>query len=417
MRQPQIASLTGVRFIAAFSVAFGHALPVSLTILGTSPHGLTAIGMPLFFTLSGFIIHYSYAHAFAAGPNKAVANFAVARFSRIYPLYAALLLLQLAFTHMGPRLVATGGFPVLAAYIAGVTTWYPFEIDHSILAEWHYGISWSVATEFFFYVCYALFLYRLARIRNLRHAIVALVLCIMVTTTALSALLLVSDRWEPWVLAMFPDLPSRMQDFDNSFFRWAFYLSPYAQLPGFICGALTCQIYFLLRQRELKGRLWPNVLAWGSAAGIALLWIEFQRVGASGHWLRLVEPADIFVALHMNMLFVPMCCGLLLGLATQQSSLGRVLTAPVVLFFGAISYSTYLSHPLVIGATMRWLPWLPASALIIIEPVLITLCSVLLYWFVEMPGQQILRRAWRGRVKVEADRPAHSASGGAARAG
>ena len=56
-----------MRSVAALSVAVGHILPVDLFVLGTSPHGLTGIGMPLFFTLSGFIIHYGYANAFIFG--------------------------------------------------------------------------------------------------------------------------------------------------------------------------------------------------------------------------------------------------------------------------------------------------------------------------------------------------------------
>jgi peptidoglycan/LPS O-acetylase OafA/YrhL len=399
MRQPQIASLTGVRFLAAFSIVIGHVLPISLTVFGTSPHGLTAIGMPLFFTLSGFIIHYSYAHMFAAAPKKAAAEFAFARFSRIYPLYIALLLFWLIFTRMGPQLAATGSPSVLGAYVSATTTWYPFSIDGKILGQWHYGISWSVATEFFFYVCYALFLYRLGRIRSLRRAIIALALFIIVSTAVLSAIMLQCDRWEPWATAVLPQLPSRTQDFDDSFFRWAFYLSPYGQLPAFICGVLTCQIYFLMRQSELKAHRWPDALAWASVAGIALLWIEFQRLGASGHWLHLVDASDIFVALHMNMLFVPLCCGLLLALATQQSMLGRLLATAPVLFFGEVSYSTYLSHPLVIGIVMHFFPWLSTSGLVIMGLSAVAVASALLYRVVEMPTQRLLRRGWLNRAK------------------
>ena len=42
--------------------------------------------MPIFFTLSGFIIHYVYADQFANRQSTAIPNFAESRFSRIYPL-------------------------------------------------------------------------------------------------------------------------------------------------------------------------------------------------------------------------------------------------------------------------------------------------------------------------------------------
>jgi hypothetical protein len=76
-------ALTGLRFVAAFTIALGHYFPPWREITG--------IGMPLFFTLSGFIIHYVYADTFTGGWRRATSEFAIARFSRIYPLYFALL--------------------------------------------------------------------------------------------------------------------------------------------------------------------------------------------------------------------------------------------------------------------------------------------------------------------------------------
>src|SRR5260370_292937 len=88
-----IPSLTGVRFVAAFTIAAGH--------IYSPVNELTLIGMPLFFTLSGFIIHYVYAAPFAASWRGAAVEFAGARFSRIYPLYFVLLLVALITTPMG----------------------------------------------------------------------------------------------------------------------------------------------------------------------------------------------------------------------------------------------------------------------------------------------------------------------------
>ena len=66
-----IDALTGLRFVAAFTIALGHYYEPWLEVSG--------IGMPLFFTLSGFIIHYVYAESFAGGWPRATWEFAVAR--------------------------------------------------------------------------------------------------------------------------------------------------------------------------------------------------------------------------------------------------------------------------------------------------------------------------------------------------
>jgi peptidoglycan/LPS O-acetylase OafA/YrhL len=88
-----IGSLTGVRFIAALTIALGHSyVPVDV---------ITMVGMPLFFTLSGFIIHYASSDTFTTGWRSGDAKFAVARFSCIYPLYFILLPVSLVTTPMG----------------------------------------------------------------------------------------------------------------------------------------------------------------------------------------------------------------------------------------------------------------------------------------------------------------------------
>jgi peptidoglycan/LPS O-acetylase OafA/YrhL len=405
VHQPLIPSLTGLRFVAAFSVAFGHTIPATLILFGTSPHGLTAIGIPLFFTLSGFIIHYSYADAFVSGWRRAAADFSVARFSRIYPLYFAFLLLMLVASPMGARLIRTDALPLLGAYVLGVTTWVPLAIDGKILGQWHYGISWSVSTEFFFYVCYGLLLYRIARIRDLRRAVGALAVFVFIAIAVLVAIFLTCDRWEPWALAAFPGFSPRMQDFDNSFARWALYFSPYAQLPGFICGVLTCQIHFLIRRRGPVEGLLPDAAAWGAAAGIVLLWVELQWLGTSGQWLRLSAPADIFVALHMNMLLVPLCCMLMLALATRATAVGALLSTSTALFLGEISYSIYLSHPITVGLSARMLSGFPIAVRVLVTLGAIVAVSVLLYRLIEAPARQLLRRAWLDRLRNRAGRP------------
>src|SRR5260370_2199490 len=104
-----IDALTGLRFVAAFTIAFGHAHPTWLSITG--------VGMPLFFTLSGFIIHYVYADPFAAGWRRATGEFAVAPISRIYPLYLAFLLYYLLRSPLAHNLACPANFPLIASYL------------------------------------------------------------------------------------------------------------------------------------------------------------------------------------------------------------------------------------------------------------------------------------------------------------
>src|SRR5688572_18764520 len=101
--QPQLPVLTGLRFVAAFSVLIGHAvvwtggekLLAERLIAGIGPFIIQgpALGMPLFFVLSGFVIHYNYGALFRQRFDIALVRFLGARFARLFPLYALLLAL------------------------------------------------------------------------------------------------------------------------------------------------------------------------------------------------------------------------------------------------------------------------------------------------------------------------------------
>ena len=139
-RSNDLDALTGLRFIAASCIVIAH-----LTATGYAPFGwrfdLAPAGMPLFFTLSGFIIHYVYSSDFAHAVPRSVHEFAVARFSRLYPLFAFLLLYHLLFSSLGK--VLSGSPWILLSYATMTSSWWYWHIDGLTLIELPYGLSWS----------------------------------------------------------------------------------------------------------------------------------------------------------------------------------------------------------------------------------------------------------------------------------
>lgn len=400
---PRVEALTGLRFIAAFSIAFGHTVPWSVSFWSLPPRALTAIGMPLFFTLSGFIIHYSHSKAFASSPWRTAApDFAVARFSRIYPLYLALLLYALVQTPMGARLASPDAYPFFGVYLLGIFTWFPFSIDGKPLAEWYYGIAWSVSTELFFYICYALFLYRVAGIARLRAAVAGIAVFVILAFAAIYVVFVTSGAWEAWAIGIDPGIVPRTKDFKNSLFRWALYHSPYSQILGFICGVLTCQLCLLVQRRDLAARVPANILAWGSVLGIALLWWQLVRIGMTTPWQQTTNLASFFVNSHMNMAMVPFCCALIFALAIGKTSLGALLSLPAVVFLGEISYSTYLSHPIAQQISGWIFGGTPLVVNICLTLVVITALAALFYFLIEVPAKRFLRRKWAERRSSKA---------------
>src|SRR5688572_4853849 len=86
----QLGPLTGLRGVAAYSVLLAHAAHASIPYYDDLIYQrLSAFGMSLFFVLSGFVIYYNYAESFARESLPSAGwKFFVARFARLYPLYA-----------------------------------------------------------------------------------------------------------------------------------------------------------------------------------------------------------------------------------------------------------------------------------------------------------------------------------------
>jgi peptidoglycan/LPS O-acetylase OafA/YrhL len=386
-----VASLTGIRFIAALTIVLGHTYsPVDF---------LTAIGMPLFFTLSGFIIHYVYSAEFAAGWRPAALRFAGARFSRIYPLYFVLLLVAVATTPMGLSLYHAADVRAILAYVFACWTWVPLSIDGHAAADWYYSISWSVPTEIFFYCSYALAFYRIAGLRNAKACFVALIGFCIGAYVLFYVLFLTRDGWENWLLAHVSGFPPRTDNFGNSLYRWLLYTSPYGRIFEFIGGCLTCQLYLMLRGTPVARRLPVELLGWLACLLMAVLVAIFWWAGPREPWLSSdnTRLLSFFVSLHMNFLLAPCCYLLIFALAFGGSTLSRLLSSGAAVLLGEISYSTYLSHPLahtfVEHSTLGHIRHVST----IIELVVIYAFSWMFYAALEMPAKTALRRlfAWR----------------------
>jgi peptidoglycan/LPS O-acetylase OafA/YrhL len=391
-KAPEIPALTGLRFVAAATIVLAHFAESSgVALLGLRNSPISVIGMPLFFTLSGFIVHYIYAAAFAKGWRDAVPSFALARFSRLYPLFFALLLFYV-LGRLGRMFYAHPGIGLSFASLTG--TWWYWVVDGESLAGQRYHISWSISTEVFFYLVYALGLYHIAALGGVRRCALLLASLCVLTFATFYSVFATQDTWQAFVLARHPEFISRDVDINNSFYRWLLYLSPYFHLPEFIAGCLTCQIYLLMRRPGTPVRAGTGeVLSW---LGVAWIFTAYALLvgrwdfGAGGQFFS-------FVAfLHMNFLMAPGCCVLILALALGGSSIARALGHSVPTYLGEISYSIYLGHPFVFSFLVLVVGLGAPAYIMTIGLVLVVVWASLLYFAIERPGKAWLRAAVAG---------------------
>src|SRR4051812_47783309 len=160
----RVASLTGIRAIAALLVMATHAAYTT----GKYTHGYVGlvysrmeIGVPIFFVLSGFLLFGPWVKAVATdGASPSVRRYAWHRVRRIMPAYIVTVVAAFALYHWrtagpNPGHTVTGFFRNLT-----LTQIYT---DNYLYSYLHQGLTqmWSLAVEVAFYVALPLLAYLL----------------------------------------------------------------------------------------------------------------------------------------------------------------------------------------------------------------------------------------------------------------
>lgn len=350
-----------MRGIAAVLVLLFHFRDVTLPV-GEALDAHTAlfrtgfIWVDFFFILSGFILSHVYGSTMIGATTSrshAVRHFYLARLARIYPLHFATLLAMIAV-----ELSAYAFRPHIAdAFVSDRKDWgailQHLTLTHSWLTmhnlEWNVP-SWSISTEIFAYLAFPLLLL-IANHKNwmVRGLLPVTVLAIIAHT-----------------FANFSDVQDQQ---------------PLARcLAGFITGML---LY----------RLWHRAEGLPASATTAL---------------QLASVAVAIVALHLgwNQAIVLIAFALLiLSTASDQGPLARVLSSPLLLLLGTLSYSLYMTHWIVYRLYWMYGSYVFADFASYYNPINIYLLKVCLllaltfglswltYHKIELPARRYLNRS------------------------
>lgn len=302
----RLSPLTGLRGVAALCILLGHSIASSFIYDGVNlfqPFAarLCYFAMSLFFILSGFVIHSNYAQLIQSqGIIKGVYDFFVARFARLYPLYA----LALLFTLDG---IPSGCFHnrqwAELSYLTLTQSWFNLQ-----------GITfppaWSISTECFFYMAFIILLPLLEKIRK--------------PVLALGVFTVIIFLFLPNLIAFYIKLTA-----DQS--GWVIYFSPFTRIFEFIAGILASKVYLSLESREpMQDRIAIYIaiilcMAWCGA----ILFVDLFSKGR-------------FAILLSNFVFAPAIAPLLILSCRYDTLLSRILSSRPLLFMGEISYSIYL---------------------------------------------------------------------------
>uniref|UniRef100_UPI002915C9CE acyltransferase family protein n=2 Tax=unclassified Bradyrhizobium TaxID=2631580 RepID=UPI002915C9CE len=361
-------------------------------------------GMPLFFVLSGFVIHYNYARLFGTvGTAQAVREFATARFARLFPLYLVLLLFSvfadnfLAKTYGRTDLLLA----ILAHYFSLTQSWWYNIYEGQSIIDWLFPLSWSISTETFFYLAYIGVAFLSFRLRSSRAAFWALI-----TFCCASILMLVASRYflaELLGLARKtkPDYIDLNDRFSSSFYRWLFYFSPYVRILEFVTGCLTSHLIIRLRPLQCSA-----AEAWLREVGLAAAFLLLVGAGLVkvGYGHETVVAAYV-QHLSNNFVCVPSIAYILFYVARYDTRFTRLLSSPTLVALGEASYSIYLVHTWTLRVFLRpepalnWTFALDTVGRITFGIAFTLVVSYATYQLIERPSRSWLR-ARLGRIRA-----------------
>jgi peptidoglycan/LPS O-acetylase OafA/YrhL len=294
---------------------------------------LWAIGMPLFFTLSGFLMAYNYSAGFHSRYRSTLRQFFLARFARIYPIYFIGLLMWLAVVgNVGRDLSEQPRDTVIALLMNASLTqnWayvplYGGTAEPRAASYSHYWIAWSVSVECFFYLMFPLIIVPVARfITNARRAWLAggaVYLAYLALDFALAR-----TSSEP-VLGSLRSV-------------WELLQNPYVRLGEFVIGVMAGQAFVQAALRPLPARSW-----W---LGSATLVASIPSLLYANHWIwSAANNSVVSRVAASNVLYAPLCAAIIYCLARFPTALQRFLGSRPLVLLGESSYCLYLLHPLV----------------------------------------------------------------------
>lgn len=301
-----IPQLTGLRGIAALWVFAYHALgqsSVDLQLLRVVGHA-GYLGVDLFFVLSGFVLALNYADAHTHRSPAAWAAFLWKRLARIYPVHLATLALLPALV-LG---LAALGIPFHRMALFTLDgLWRSLTLTHAWIVpmprDWNL-VSWSISCEWAAYLAFPLIATAAMRLRTAASIV-----------TAVAALL-------------------------------------------FLLGAV---IYFGPYEGSLPYSMPRIACEFGAGVLLYRLWTLPPAISSS-QWDLIAAAALIVLVLGGNLLgivagrFTPLpfapaiACLVVYALARASGPLSRLLSAPSMLYAGAVSYSFYMVHGTVLIA-------------------------------------------------------------------
>jgi len=357
----RLGALTSLRFFAAMAVAVHHSMGTRLPADFIGPALSLSRGVSFFFVLSGFILYYVYPEL----PTlQSVRKFFVARVARLwFPHVAALLalviLLRSEFYY--------GGIGPFIANVLMIHAWIP---------EWTYffsfnAVSWSISTEFGFYVLFPLLVWKFEKTWW----------AVLLGSAAIALGLI--------LLCAFADIPTWKPGLDGATTLGLLYVNPLARLFEFVLGMCVA-----LWWKRLTPQFSSSVALWTviEVVAIALVIYDLRIFSWRLNHLALTSALPIFYEWTIHVASCFSFALLIFVMAGGRGVIGQALSRQPFILLGEISYSVYLLHQLLIGVFRQDFAPEPGPVTFLIYLVTLIAFSICVYYAIERPGRVLIKR-------------------------
>lgn len=317
--RPQLKTLTSLRFFLALHVLLLHLIPIALGVRYLSfPPALVNlinngfVGVPFFFSLSGFVLFYAYEPSVAN-----LSDFWRRRYARLMPAFYLGLALGAPF--FLASLKAKGSGALFLPYLAANLTFLQGVVPDSLGFD---HPAWSLSAEAFFYLTFPFVLPAAARLGR-RQALAALVLSLVLEAVPqlIGCRLGVPSGASPWPKNLFlvnPAVAAFLQ------------FNPVLHWGNFGFGVALARLFSL---RPEKGRTGDAALL----AGVILT-------------LLVVATDRIPVQFLASFALLPAIGLVLYGGACPRSRATAWIESPLFVLLGEASYALYILHDPLINA-------------------------------------------------------------------
>ncbi|MCK5725457.1 MAG: acyltransferase [Thiotrichaceae bacterium] len=353
----QLDQITFTRFIAALTVVFFHygnqVFPLNIAILEPVLKA-GPIAVNYFYLLSGFIMAFAYFKPEQQASFSAK-KYWLARFARIYPVYAlAFLLIAVGKIHE-PNFI-----PALVLNASLLQSWVP-EYALSLNSP-----GWSLSVEAFFYLSFPLLLLIIYRTGLKKLALFAVIFWL--ATQILHTQLLNSPAYAP----------------HNTVHQFIYY-NPMMHLNAFILGII---VGVLFKQQH------PLIQSLKSYSGIGLMVTSSLIILLIAFQQELSSFIGFNIALT-NGQIAPLFLLFIIFLALDRSAFSRLMSHKWLVLLGEASFSLYILQRPLYGIYQRVIATrieLSETMHFYLYLTLLIIVAILSFKLFETPARKILRK-------------------------